>query len=473
MIYFKNSIKYIISFIIIYNIKKLLSNKISNILNNNKSNSKEVDILLINETKSLINDTKSLVNETKSLVNNTKSLINNTKSLINIKKNFIKRESKNDRIDNIFTNETKSLINESKNDSFQIYTNDKKDYRENIIEKNHFRNNIRKINIEDINYDFKKNNHNIENINIFEEVNNNIDEINNDIEDIDNYIIKVDTNIKNVDNDIEELDNEDIDCNRKDKEKIINIEEVIEINEVINIDGDIDESIIQQIINNDFNDNDEEDTEDRRKKSNYNLKDIYDNFFNYENYKKDKDINIKYDTIDCDDIKNKDLNLKSYSILNDVKNNIKIDRFLTYTFISKKNNYYKIKYKLLTNNISNISNIKLVINDNEKKFIYDYSKYNLFDDIINQYGFTLDFNNFNIDALINIEIYFYNKNNENIIIDNAVIDIVENNILTDNNSLIIFNINGKYNPIYSNISNILDYEDPLENYIDTDDLFFI
>ena len=377
MIYFKNSIKYIISLIIIYNIRKLLLRKIdslSDISDNNKSNYKD-DILLINETKSLIGETKLLVNETR-------SLINNTKSLINIKRNFIKRETKNNnRIEDIFTNETKSL-----NNSFEIYNNLNRNSKNFYIE--------------------------------------NLEE---------NQLIN---NIEQNDNDIEDIYN------------------VIEYTENINDTEDIEEEQIQ-------------------KRSNYNLKDIYNNFFNYENNKKNKDETIKDDTIDYDNIENNNLNPKSYSILNDVKNNIKIDRFLTYTFISKKNNYYRIKCKLLTNNLSNINNIKLVMYENEKKFIYDYSKYSLFDTTINQYGFTLDFNNFDIDALINIEIFFYNKNNENIIIDNAVIDIIENNSLVDNNSLIIFNINGKYNPIYSNISNILDYEEPSEDLIDSDSLFFI
>ena len=384
MIYFKNSIIYIISLIIIYNIRELLLRKIhslTDISNYNKSNYKD-DMLLINETKSLINETKLLVNETRSLINN-------------IKRNFIKRETKNnDRIEDIFTNETKPL-----NNSLVNYNNlkikSKKVYIENC-EKNQLINNIEQNDIEDIYND---------------------NEYTKDI----NYLKK---------------ETDDIEYN------------------IIDTSNNIEEEQIQ-------------------KKSNYNLKDIYNNFFNYDNNKKKKDKSIKYDTIDNDNIENNNLNPKSYSILNDVKNNIKIDRVLTYTFISKKNNYYRIKCKLLTNNTSNINNIKLVISDNEKKFIYDYSKYNLFDDIINQYEFTLDFNNFDIDALINIEIFFYNKDNENIIIDNAVIDIIENNILTDNNSLIIFNINGKYNPIYSNISNILDYKDPLEDLINSDNLFFI
>ena len=402
MIYFKNSIIYIISLIIIYNIRELLLRKIhslTDISNYNKSNYKD-DMLLINETKSLINETKLLVNETRSLINN-------------IKRNFIKRETKNnDRIEDIFTNETKPL-----NNSLVNYNNlkikSKKVYIENC-EKNQLINNIEQNDIEDIYND--------------NEYTKDINDLKKETDDIEYNIIDTSNNIIDTSNNIEY--------------------------NIIDTSNNIEEEQIQ-------------------KKSNYNLKDIYNNFFNYDNNKKKKDKSIKYDTIDNDNIENNNLNPKSYSILNDVKNNIKIDRVLTYTFISKKNNYYRIKCKLLTNNTSNINNIKLVISDNEKKFIYDYSKYNLFDTTINQYGFTLDFNNFDIDALINIEIYFYNKNNENIIIDNAVIDIIESNILTDNNSLIIFNINGKYNTIYSNISNILDYKDPLENYIDSDNLFFI
>ena len=63
---------------------------------------------------------------------------------------------------------------------------------------------------------------------------------------------------------------------------------------------------------------------------------------------------------------------------------------------------------------------------------------------------------------------FYNNNINNMIINNLNIQIIEKSKNNDN-SIIIFNINEIYNPIYINQNNILDYKE----YNNESSVFFI
>ena len=201
-----------------------------------------------------------------------------------------------------------------------------------------------------------------------------------------------------------------------------------------------------------------------KKQSNYNLKDIYDNFFKKKVHKINKEIDI--DILKNISIKN---DLKSNIILTENKNNILLDEnnnFIIYNFDSIKNNYYKIKCKLTVNNIKNI---KLIINDRNKKFVYDFLEETEYSEEIKEYSFILDYNNFNINDSIFIYLLFYNDSMNNINIDNLSIEIIENKIVKNNlklfNSIIIFNINDKYLPIYTNVENILDFEKNENDYL--------
>ena len=201
-----------------------------------------------------------------------------------------------------------------------------------------------------------------------------------------------------------------------------------------------------------------------KKQSNYNLKDIYDNFFKKKVHKINKEIDT--DILKNINIKN---DLKSNIILAENKNNILLDEnnnFIIYNFDSIKNNYYKIKCKLKVNNIKNI---KLIINDRNKKFVYDFLEETEYSEEIKEYSFILDYNNFNINDSIFIYLLFYNDSMNNINIDNLSIEIIENKIVKNNlklfNSIIIFNINDKYLPIYTNVENILDFEKNENDYL--------
>ena len=187
-----------------------------------------------------------------------------------------------------------------------------------------------------------------------------------------------------------------------------------------------------------------------KKISKYLLNDIYDNFFKKYKYKID-DIEIDKNLINIEKINN--------IILNDNQNNIslnKIDNFIIYNFQSKKNVYYKIKCKckLKTNNLKNI---KLIISNNKKRFMYNYTEHNCIDKIY-EYGFILDYNIFDTDDQIYIYLVFYNDDeNEEFLIDSIFLEVIENTRIQKNNSIIIFNINNKYNPLYLNTKNILEY----------------
>jgi hypothetical protein len=78
--------------------------------------------------------------------------------------------------------------------------------------------------------------------------------------------------------------------------------------------------------------------------------------------------------------------------------------------------------KLFTNDIDNI---KLIISNENKRFIYDYNENNIMNDNkIKEYGFILD-NYFETDSKIYIYLLFYNELLSNIKIDNIFIEIIE------------------------------------------------
>lgn len=204
-----------------------------------------------------------------------------------------------------------------------------------------------------------------------------------------------------------------------------------------------------------------------KKKSNYNLNEIYDNFFN----NKKKKLNNKFD-LSLININNNDNSNRI--ILSENNNNFIINHnLLKFNFKSNKNSYYKIKFKV---SINNIQNIKLIIANDKKRFIYDFYKNNLIDKYniinINEYGFILNNNNFNIDDDIHIYIIFnediHNTEN-NIYCNNYSINVTEYDANNINIPIIIFNVNNIYYPIYLENKNILDYNE----HIDTSTVFFI
>jgi len=199
-----------------------------------------------------------------------------------------------------------------------------------------------------------------------------------------------------------------------------------------------------------------------KKKSNYNLKDVYDNFFN------EKKKNLKKGKIDQNILntfnykKNEDVIIFSEKKNNIILNNI--DNFLIFNFDVKENNFYKIKCYL---NGININNIKLIMSNENKRFIYDCSELND-NDNISTFEFILDNNNFENNENISLYLMFYNDNDNNMIINNLNIEIIEKN-KNNNNCIIIFNIDEIYNPMYINENNILDYKE----YNDESSVFFI
>ena len=176
---------------------------------------------------------------------------------------------------------------------------------------------------------------------------------------------------------------------------------------------------------------------------------------------------------------NKETIKKDNIIFNENKESIILeepDNFLIYNFNSLKNNSYKIKCKLF---INNCKNIKLIISDSKKRFIYDYNKENIINDTlndtlndtfnekINEFGFILD-NNFNIDENISLYFLFEKKDNDNkLFIDSLFIEIIEKSFQKED-ALIIFDINNKYIPFYTDVENILDFS----GYVDNSSVFF-
>ena len=205
-----------------------------------------------------------------------------------------------------------------------------------------------------------------------------------------------------------------------------------------------------------------------KKKSTITLQEVYDNFFNKKKTKVENDIDLNLFNI----VKmNKETIKKDSIIFNENKEYIILEEpnnFLIYNFNSVKNNSYKIKCKLF---INNCKNIKLIISDSKKRFIYDYNKENIINNTlnekINEFGFILD-NNFNIDENISLYFLFEKKDNDNkLFIDSLFIEIIEKSFQKED-SLIIFDINNKYIPFYTDVENILDFS----GYIDNSSVFF-
>jgi hypothetical protein len=209
------------------------------------------------------------------------------------------------------------------------------------------------------------------------------------------------------------------------------------------------------------------------KQSKHILKDVYDNFFNKKKYIIENDIDMELLNLSKkDNVKIK----KEQIIFKEEKKDIILDKdnFLIYNFDVKKDFSYKIKCKLFSDEIKNI---KLIISNSEKRFIYNFTENNSIEDKIYEYGFILD-NNFNCDDNINVYLTFYNDNN----INNEKCSIIEHDKINEiffevlqkikvpnEDSLIIFNVNNKYYPLYTNEQNILNYIE----FIDNSAIFFI
>ena len=88
--------------------------------------------------------------------------------------------------------------------------------------------------------------------------------------------------------------------------------------------------------------------------------------------------------------------------------------------------------------------------------MYNYADHNSVDKIY-EYGFILDNNIFDTDELIYIYLLFYDDENEEFLIDSIFLEVIENTLIQKNNSIIIFNVNNRYNPLYLNTQNILEY----------------
>lgn len=184
-------------------------------------------------------------------------------------------------------------------------------------------------------------------------------------------------------------------------------------------------------------------------KSNLNLKDIY------KNYHIKKKIN--YDELDPNILKIINENKKIDTVTNNIilkenKENILLkndNKYLKYTFISKKEYSYKIKFNLIS---KDIDNIKLIISNNNKNFTYNYDEHNIMKDKIYKYDFTLDNNIFEDDI---IDIYLLIISSSTILnINNIFIEIIEKSI-NEKKPLLIITINKKNIPFYSETSNII------------------
>jgi hypothetical protein len=204
-----------------------------------------------------------------------------------------------------------------------------------------------------------------------------------------------------------------------------------------------------------------------KKKNNKNLKkklnNIYEKFLN----KKNKLIKPNNDIINEKD----KIIFKNDNIKNIVNNRLK------YTFESKKDFLYKINFMSYIEN-NNINNFKLLINNSNQYFEYDFCKNNILEKNIKKLGFILDNNNFNSNDNINIEIIFlqeYNNEINNIQLSNIFIEIIEKNKINNNNqNVIIFNVNENNYPLYFNSLNILEYceNNDINKSID-EELFFM
>ena len=199
----------------------------------------------------------------------------------------------------------------------------------------------------------------------------------------------------------------------------------------------------------------------------HNLLEIYDNFFKGKKKKIESDIDIN---LFKKDMKEDMQNNKDIIIFSDSRNNYKIDKLdnsLIYKFNVKNNFYYKIKCKFFFKDGDYVENIKLIISANNKRFLYNFCESNLINKNINEYGFILDNNNFNIDGEIKINFTFDFKSIQ-ININNMFIEIIEKKNNNSDLPIIIFDVNKNYYPLYFDIINILDY---IENI--NDEIFFI
>ena len=190
-----------------------------------------------------------------------------------------------------------------------------------------------------------------------------------------------------------------------------------------------------------------------KKVSNYDLNKVYDNFFNKKNSKKESK----------ESIINKDI------ILLDEKNDniilYETNNFILNSFQIKDSTLYKIKYSLKS---SNVKSLKLIISNDTKRFIYETN--NLINDII-LYEFILDNNYFDKDDNINIYLIFEPINhNINMIINDFNLIVYKKSLSKKSlNPIIIFHINNKYEPIFSDTKNILDFKE----YNNDSTVFFI
>jgi hypothetical protein len=196
-----------------------------------------------------------------------------------------------------------------------------------------------------------------------------------------------------------------------------------------------------------------------KKMSNYDLKDVYNNFFN----------KMKYDMMNNDQINNfykKNEDQKSNDLI--TKNNIELydtNNFIHETFYVEKDMSYKI---ICSFESINIKSIKLILSNETKRFVYEN---NIITDI-KKYTFILDNNIFTDSENIHLYIFCEPIINDNIKIINFYLDVCNNNQKNYNafsNPIAIFNINDKYEQLYSNTKNILDFTD----YNDESDIFFI
>ena len=161
--------------------------------------------------------------------------------------------------------------------------------------------------------------------------------------------------------------------------------------------------------------------------------------------------------------------MKEKIILNDNKDKILlINNTITYNFQPEKNFLYKITFKSNISNKYSVKNTKIIISSSNKFFEYDFCNNNIIEKDIKNYGFVLDNNNFEFKDNIQLKIIYYSIDNKKIELDNVSIEIIEKEFNIDKLSIIIFNLNKIYYPLYYNEYNILDYK---EN--SNEELFFM
>jgi hypothetical protein len=205
------------------------------------------------------------------------------------------------------------------------------------------------------------------------------------------------------------------------------------------------------------------------------MEDFYNNFNNFKNIDiNNNSIDLELFNLSKEELKKnskKDIIIENILLDNKdtdiiIKQN-NINNFLIYKFETNNNFLYKINCEI---NVNNIENIKLVITDESKKFIYDYKKNIVNYNTINNYQFILDNNQFTFDNKKIIYCYlFFDNKNEEINIKNISFNVIEKSIIKSVDSIIIFNINNKSYPLFTDTCNILDYI----KYTDNSPVFFI